>query len=111
MSEFCTIKSKEIVNGSKLMYSNDKIVIWESDLDVLENGNLMFYHCNALTTFKAKTPNLKRGLSMFSAIQNTTNNSNYATIKLDLDNLENGEQMFYHTRAVLIPNRSITGGW
>lgn len=111
MSEFCTIKSKEIVNGSKMMHSNDNLVTWESDLDVLENGDLMFYHCDALDTFKAKTPNLKRGYRMFSAIQNSTNNSNHATIKLDLDNLENGEEMFYYSRAVLIPNRDIANGW
>lgn len=100
-----------MVNGTQLMYSNNNFVTWESDLDVLEDGNQMFYHCYAMNTFKAKTPNLKRGYRMFSAIYDYNNSSKYATIKLDLDNLENGEQMFYHTRAVLIPNRDIANGW
>lgn len=100
-----------MVNGTQLMYSNNNFVTWESDLDVLEDGNQMFYHCYAMNTFKAKTPNLKRGYRMFSAIYDYNNSSKYATIKLDLDNLENGEQMFYCSRAVLIPNRSIAGGW
>ena len=90
MSTVCLIKSNEIVNGSNLFESDDNIVTWDSDLELLENGYKMFYICGALTDFRAATPNLKNGHCMFCA--NCTMDDR--TIRFSSESLENGEHMF-----------------
>jgi hypothetical protein len=86
MSEFCTIKTKEIVNGENLMRGNTSLVAWDSDLDVLENGKGMFYDCTALTSFKAKTPNLKNCEGMFVGVAAEVNApSNGVSIQMNFN--------------------------
>jgi hypothetical protein len=86
MSEFCTIKTKEIVNGEYLMSGNTSLVTWDSDLDALENGKGMFYNCTALASFKAKTPNLKNCEGMFVGVAAEVNApSNGVSIQMNFN--------------------------
>lgn len=95
MSEFCTIKTKEIVNGEYLMSGNTSLVTWDSDLDALENGKGMFYNCTALASFKAKTPNLKNCEGMFVGVAAEVNApSNGVSIQMNFNQIENGNRMF-----------------
>lgn len=90
MSEVCLIESNEIVNGSHLFDNDDNIVSWDSELKLLENGYRMFYHCNALTDFRALTPKLSNGEEMFCAGGDLDNK----TIRFSSESLENGTYMF-----------------
>lgn len=91
MSKVCLIKSNEIVNGSGLFCHDDNIVTWDSDLELLEDGSEMFYHCDALTDFRALTPKLVNGEKMFCSGAVDLDNK---TIRFSSESLENGTYMF-----------------
>lgn len=91
MSEFCTIKSNDITIGRNLMEDAHNLVSWDSDLNSLVDGYRMFYHCSALTNFKANTPNLVNGNRMFCP----SGKLDERTIRLSCDSLQDGTEMFY----------------
>lgn len=111
MSKICTIKTKEIVDGRNLMSSNENLKIWESDLDLLENGEGMFSYCYELTAFSAKTPNLSIGREMFRSIgAEGWTEPTLRTIQMDFDSLTDGYWMFAGCGNIeLVSNKTLSG--
>ena len=93
MSKFCTIKSNDITIGRNLMERANNLVSWDSDLNLLVDGYRMFYHCSALTNFKANTPNLTNGNRMFCP--SGDGELDERTIRLSADSLQDGTEMFF----------------
>jgi hypothetical protein len=111
MSKICTIKTKEIVDGRNLMYFNHNLKTWESDLDLLEDGEGMFSHCYHLTAFSAKTPKLSNGKDMFTSVgAEGWTEPTLRTIQMDFDSLTNGYRMFAGCGNIeLVSNKTLQG--
>ena len=115
MSKVCLIKSNEIVNGSGLFMYDDNIVSWNSDLELMEKGNLMFYDCVALSDFRANTPRLSEAYRMFCGVTGghpyPPDASQMPKVHIDLDNLVDGSEMFRSSYVLLCSSNQLSSTW